>query len=80
LPLHFAQTEDIRLKSALFGKNPLAMITGSNLPPMTKHVNENFQEAGAPMISNSLVALYIKGDLPQETQNIDSTSQLTFCL
>jgi len=28
--LHFAQTEDIGLKSAVFGKNPLAMITGRN--------------------------------------------------
>ncbi len=26
--LHFGQTEDIRLKSAVFGKNPLVMITG----------------------------------------------------
>jgi hypothetical protein len=34
--LHFGQTEDIRLKSAVFGKNPLVMITGRNialLPP-----------------------------------------------
>jgi hypothetical protein len=29
--LHFARTEDIGLKSAVFGRNPMAMITGRNI-------------------------------------------------
>ena len=38
LALPFVQTEDIRLKSALFGKNPLAMITGETVEKVPEEI------------------------------------------